>query len=77
MKKTKKNNHRLIIQIVCIMIPFLIIMVSAAIFSMYRGSVNGYREAQKDHMGEFLEEQIKLRFFKFAELFDYWEKHPE
>lgn len=77
MKKTKKNNHRLIIQIVCIMIPFLIIMISAAIFSMYRGSVNGYREAQKDHMGEFLDDQIALRFFKYAEFFDYWEKHPE
>lgn len=70
-------RHRLIFQIACVLIPFLIIMFAAVVYSMYSGSLKGFIKAQNTNISNLLERESDWVDFAGTEILDYLESHPD
>ena len=59
----KNKKHKLLLQIVTIFLPLFMIMTGAIVYVVYSSTVNGFLEAQNDHIRNMLSEERNYVLF--------------
>ena len=57
------KRQRLLIQITAIVLPLFALMTAAVIYIVYSSTVNGFLEAQNDHIKKFVNSDYALFSF--------------
>ena len=66
----KKHKKKLLLQITAIVLPLFAVMVAAVIWAVYSSTLNGYLEAQNDHIEDSMNNTLNYISFVSGEVFD-------